>query len=590
MARISLRAYNREIESLVESGQVDQAIAHCRHILKFYPKHVGTYRLLGKAYLESRRYGDAGDILQRVLSSVPEDFVAHVGMSIIREDEGNLDEAIWHMERAFEMQPANSAIQEELRRLYGQRDGLEPPKVRLTRGALARMYAKGELHQQAIAELRSILADDPQQLDLQLLLAQVYARSGQRAEAAETCSRLLRKLPYCLEANRIMGDILAGSERAEETKAYQLRVQALDPYASQVSPAAPSRESVPDQAISLEKLDWKPGQLKSDKGEQPDWATSLGVELDEGGPSKDTVPDWLSAATAGFVETEQEQAEEFTGPEISPETTLEGQIGSPKPPIPQEEDQIPDWMKDAGWMAASGADVEGAIKEETPGPSDLFTSGTEGLEDLASADIPEWLQAIAPGEEGAAGDNLEAQEQADLSWLPGPETEEETPEWLSEANDKAPGIPVESKEDLDLTSPISGETEETFSETPASAQSEASVLPDWLQGLEGEEGEEESAGEYSESPVSMSLEAPMEEIGIAAASDQETLPDWLKRSSKSLVHRRKPQRKPCRTGWRNRGKRRAKATLNPRKSHPQLRPSLRKSPSFLTSKKTCRIG
>jgi hypothetical protein len=33
--------------------------------------------MLGKAYLESQRYGDASDILQRVLSSVPDDFIAH---------------------------------------------------------------------------------------------------------------------------------------------------------------------------------------------------------------------------------------------------------------------------------------------------------------------------------------------------------------------------------------------------------------------------------------------------------------------------------------------------------------------------------
>src|SRR5512146_2603549 len=132
MAKIPLRAYNREIEGLIEAGQNDEAIAHCRQILKFHPKHIETYRLLGKAFLESQRYSDAADIFQRVLSSVPDDFVAHVGMSIIREDEGNLNEAIWHMERAFEVQPANAAIQEELRRLYGRRDGVEPLKARLT--------------------------------------------------------------------------------------------------------------------------------------------------------------------------------------------------------------------------------------------------------------------------------------------------------------------------------------------------------------------------------------------------------------------------------------------------------------------------
>ncbi len=49
MARVSLRIYNREIEGLIEQGQLDEAIAHCLHILKTYPKHLETYRLLGKA-------------------------------------------------------------------------------------------------------------------------------------------------------------------------------------------------------------------------------------------------------------------------------------------------------------------------------------------------------------------------------------------------------------------------------------------------------------------------------------------------------------------------------------------------------------
>ena len=116
MARIALRVYNNEISDLIDHGQIEEAVAHCRHILATQPKHVDTYRLLGKSYLEEQRYGDAADILQRVLSSIPEDFIAQIGMSIIREDEGNLDAAIYHMERAFEGQPSNHAIQDELRR------------------------------------------------------------------------------------------------------------------------------------------------------------------------------------------------------------------------------------------------------------------------------------------------------------------------------------------------------------------------------------------------------------------------------------------------------------------------------------------
>ena len=117
MAKVSLRIYDREIERLIEQGHTDEAIAHCRHILKVFPKHLETYRLLGKAYLEARRYGEAVDIFGRLLMAVPDDFVAHVGLSIIRDEENKLDDAIWHMERAFEVQSSNAAIQSELQRL-----------------------------------------------------------------------------------------------------------------------------------------------------------------------------------------------------------------------------------------------------------------------------------------------------------------------------------------------------------------------------------------------------------------------------------------------------------------------------------------
>ena len=256
MASITLRAYNRDIEGLVDSGQIEEAAAHCRHILQYFPKHIGTYRLLGKAFLESQNYADAADIFHRILSAVPDDFVSHVGMSIIREDENNMDAAIWHMERAFETQPANATIQDELRRLYGRRDGLEPPKVRLTRGALARMYAKGHLYDQAIGELRAGLSEDPKRTDLQSMLAQMYYLAGHKVEAVDTCSNLLNKFPYSLLANRILAIVLKESGRAEDVDVYNQRVISLDPYFTKASQTDITSENVPDTAINIERLDY----------------------------------------------------------------------------------------------------------------------------------------------------------------------------------------------------------------------------------------------------------------------------------------------------------------------------------------------
>ena len=272
MARISLRAYNRDLEAMIDRNQIEEAIAHSRYILEFYPKHVDTYRLMGKALLEAQRFSDASDVFHRVLSSVPDDFIAHLGMSIIREDEKNLDGAIWHMERSFEVQPSNAAVQVELRRLYGLRDGVSPQKIQLTRGALARMSAKSNLFSQAIAELRAALSDDPQRPDLQVVLAEMYAQSGSRMEAIETCNSLISKLPYCLVANRLLAEILPETERAERAQEFKDRLFELDPYYAHLSPVAQSVDQVSEGAVTIERHDYTGESPVDQVSEQPAWA------------------------------------------------------------------------------------------------------------------------------------------------------------------------------------------------------------------------------------------------------------------------------------------------------------------------------
>ena len=279
MAKISLRSYCQEIENLIDHSVIDQAIAHCKHILRFFPKHLETFRLLGKAYIEEQRYTEAADILQRVLSVIPDDFVSRLGISIIREDEGNLDAAIYNMERAYEIQPTNSAIQDELKRLYGRRDGIEPAKIRLTRGALVRMYIRGELYPQAIAEIIAVLAEDPDRMDLEILLANIYFKTNRKVEATEICSRIVAKLPYCYEANRLLSEILPGTSRAQDGLIYQRRLYELDPYLMYMDPSSPTVAEVPDNAVMLEYLDVSTIPVITE--ESPSWATSAGIQWEE---------------------------------------------------------------------------------------------------------------------------------------------------------------------------------------------------------------------------------------------------------------------------------------------------------------------
>jgi tetratricopeptide (TPR) repeat protein len=495
VARINLRDYVKGIEELIDGDQAEDALAHSRHILTVYPKHVDTYRMMGKAYLETHRHGEASDIFQRVLSSCPDDFVAHIGMSIIREDESNLDAAIWHMERAFESQPSNRAVQDELRRLYGKREGYEPPKVRLTRGALARMYAHGDLYTQAIGELRSALSEDAQRPDLQVLMAEMYYKTNRHAETIEICSKLIEKLPYCLYANRVMLDILRGSQRDVEAQPYLERVEELDPYAAQVDLFTPL-DQVPDDSVMIEQL-----VLEGPANPQPvprAWTSTLQMPEEPAGFQKEELPDWLS--TDHLPETVAEAPAEVA-PE--PESSVLGSLYSldPMPGDSKENappalippvkggtaalmaDQVPDWLRElrpsTGMLNA--ADL-GPQEEAVPVPSEpaaqprwtdeLKEAGftpTELPEDhvVAANDLPAFLQK--PAFEDVETPALNPEDEENLGWLESlaakhgaseeellttpEEREQPAPDWLAAELPPAPAPAAPSFEEFRFQEP-----------------------------------------------------------------------------------------------------------------------------------------
>ncbi len=485
MAKVSLRAYNREIETMIDRGQLDEAIANCHHIFKTYPKHLETYRLLGKAYLEYKRFKEAVDVFSRVLVSEPNDFVANVGMSIIRDDENKLDDAIWHMERAFETQPSNAAIQSELQRLYGRRDGVQPPRIRMTRGALAHMYVQGELYPQAISEIKSVLKEDPGRSDMEALLARACYRSGLKNEAADAASKVLRRYPYCLDANRVLTEIF-GADHPENAQVYRQRVIELDPYAAQVTGSVFQSNEVQDAAVSVEHLDWN-GQPSA---AQADWSANQAIGLESG-----EQPDWLKNAYADTTPP--------TTP--SPTRTLDQTQGGPAPvsaATPGEE--IPDFLRAAGWGQSTGA------FDESKSIFGDEQSSAMAAQPIEQGEMPDWVKAMAPTEATQS-----------------PAAEEELPDWINKIGTGALPVPSTSEpdNDLDWMSQL-GQT----SEPTASAQTSDNDL-DWLSQLgqpapSASSAETESVGQTPADPLAWTQQIgePAPSESLATADD---LPDWL---------------------------------------------------------------
>jgi len=478
MATISLRDYFSEINSLIDAAGYNEAIFHCTNILTSYPKCAEVYRLLGRALLEAGRTSESMDVFIKLLSVIPDDFSAHAGLSDIFERNQQYDKAIWHMERAFESQPSNVLVQEELRKLYTARDGIPPAKIRLTRGALVRMYAKGELYQQAISEALSLLEGDSERQDIKVLLAKMYHLAGFTLEAAEACSDILNQLPYCYEANLIMREIeLLRSDNVVDSL-YSSRLAEIDPYFALVDTQHPSPLDVPSDAIILDKLQYEAVETE---GDVPDWARQIGL-----GWSGSSQGSHISGG--GLPETKSTGEEVFT---FLPEIQAEGSSAlSTTGEVPEEkiesiDEELPDWISKAGWIRAS--------EKETPPPLDVVPatgSTQEGGEPATPAeDLPDWLKNFnpKPQTEGslAAENNLPNLTDSDLSKLSSLTTDD-IDRILGDITESDLEKEHAQYESDDIPADVTN-LEEQNTIAPMSSEAEIPDLPEWLRDLETSE-------------------------------------------------------------------------------------------------------
>lgn len=518
MPEVVLKDYLEEINQLIEQSHLEEAIGHCRHLLSQFPRHVDSYRLLGKALLEKEDLAGAKDVFQRVLSADPEDFLAHAGIAIICKQEDQLREAAWHMERAFEVEPYNVAIREALQDIVGRRDGLPPEKLSLTQAALARLHVRGELYSQAIGDLTEVLAGEPDRIDLQLLLAEALWRDGQRIDAAEHCSRILEKLPNCIKANAILAEVYLATDRAGEAQDYLRHVFEMtlptaavvrEDTAVGIAFAVEGSPPLPEQIMAQRRTtESRPAASVVDA---TDWINDidLGDEL----IIDDIEPQWLGAlqdaADSGEVaaaemaldeaeadDAEANESDEAVGRDALTEmgsTVDEGTswFSRPSDQLPgigelQQETDWESWLEPENEaIETEGQDLERMnLEGEEAGMGEMDERDMNG-EEFPEADDPQqpasqepeaqddgldWLDEL---EEAAGSEEGSAYRELD---------EDDLPDWLRE------GVEMGELEGGDLT--WLDEAEESPGTAAPGETSEGDALPDWLReevGLEADE-------------------------------------------------------------------------------------------------------
>lgn len=501
MPEVALQEYLQEINLLIEESHQGEAIGQCRNILRQFPRHVETYRLLGKALLEQGDLVAASDVFQRVLSADPEDFVAHAGLAIIHKEDGRLTDAVWHMQRGFEVEPYNGAIRETLQDLIGRRDGLPPENVTLTRGALARLYVRGELYAHAVSDLRQLLEEEPDRMDLHILLAEALWRDGQRIDAADECARILERLPYCIKANAILAEVWLVTDRVEEAQAYLRRVfEMVLPTATSLRQDSPvaivfrtdGSPTLPDR-IMVERT--APGVGAGGLEDATDWVQDIdfGEEL----ALEDVEPDWLGGMEQGSdlmdTEIETSEREEVEGESL---TQME------------DEERGEDRDEATSWFSRPSDQLPGIgeLSQETDweawlenGP-ELAGSGEPGSQD-ASSDIEiEEAGMTGMDEHNHQEDEFPEMDEPQPSDMRGSDEGEKDLDWLDELQEASqPSMEGEAGDEDD------------------------SGLPDWLHAGVDDENLEETDLDWLDE---------MEEGGESEVEERapkgEDLPDWLR--------------------------------------------------------------
>ncbi len=491
MSEISLQAYENEIDQLIEQARYVEALAHIRHLLSQSPHYIGAYYFLGKTLLEADLPELAADMFRRALSADPEHLLSRIGLGLAHERHNDLDGALWNLERALELDPGNTDIAEELRRMIGRRDGIELDYVPQSRAGLARLYLRGRLYGRAAEEFDALLVEQSARPDLMTALAEAYWRNGQLVQAAEVCQEILDKMPYNCKANLLLGSLWVQGGQ-EEGWTYLRRAQEVDPRNDRATELFGSESPLEPAELTVDRLAFDPEAVGVDQ--QSAWFRRLRSSSISTGISE--APPEMTAAEMRLVDIT---------------ANLEAQI------------EIPEWLRELGtgeaaeegpgglgWMADVGY-AEGAQEAEAPGVEEAGQV-LGGDDDHGAGPVSELEEALA-GDAEAAGTAPEwlkelTTETADL----GPEMGEGAPDWLLELAGERP------EPEAGPSFPIETEASDVVG-LDAEVETEGAVeVADWLSEFTLDEEGASLAGVTRETALVEEMEIPEGEEGV---------PDWL---------------------------------------------------------------
>jgi tetratricopeptide (TPR) repeat protein len=504
---------------MLSEGRYAAVVSHCRQILAAYPRHVDTYRLLGKAYLSLKKYDDAIDIYQRVLSADPLDVGARVGLATAYRSKKQYPEAIRHIALACELEPYNNSLHSRWQALCREAKQSTPSSAPSQAG-LGLLNWRTGLYRPAIQALTPVVQQQPDRVDLQLVLAESYWRLDKEIEAARLCENVLQTLPHSIKANAILAEVWLRTGRvAQARRPLQLLQGLTQPTQTSCDPDGPEgRAFLTKGSIAIPKQLWVApldGNNQDDDDSfrgvaSDDWDEELGLTGDfygqdgEQGTADDVEVDFFAMLDAGAdggslfsfdaADTDDGGSEAWDEDETyAPVSTAAGDdfdifdLRGPAAPEeePEDEADVPDWLVEMDTGPLNKGDQQAKAMPD-------WLSDTAAQEPLLDDDRPDWL-ADMEAEADEEDDRISSlfMSDAELASLsreqdpfdqpappaavPSAEVDDEFDFWTE--------LEKETETPLAPSAPVQGMDINAF----VAANSDTSSLPDWLMDL-GDDG------------------------------------------------------------------------------------------------------
>jgi tetratricopeptide (TPR) repeat protein len=168
-------AYNKSkfveaAQKLLNQGKVAQAIAEYQQILKYEPRDQVTLMTIGELYIRQ------GETIQAI------DYFERLAQLFVSD--GFLTKAIAVYKRIAKLAPEEIRPLEKLADLYVQQGVMSEARPLFLQ--LAELHLKNNKQPEAVALLKKLLSAEPDNLRIQIRLADLYQAMGQSGEALDT--------------------------------------------------------------------------------------------------------------------------------------------------------------------------------------------------------------------------------------------------------------------------------------------------------------------------------------------------------------------------------------------------------------------